>query len=142
MDRSILIEKLRRNGIGVTEPRVAILNYLMEHHTHPSVDTIFNEMRQSFPNLSRTTVYNTVKILSENGLAQMITIDDEHVNIDGNMLPHAHLLCRKCGRIVDVPLFGISEDDAGGSFMAGGNRIEEIHHYYKGVCQDCLNRKE
>ena len=141
MDRESIVKKLRTGGIGVTGPRIAILDYLMEHHTHPSVDTIFGDVRKSFPNLSRTTVYNTVKILSEKGLAQMITIDGEHVSIDGDMSPHAHLLCRRCGRIVDIPLLGVSGEDAGGTFMVGGNRVEEIHHYYKGICQECLTRQ-
>lgn len=142
MDRECLVGILRGKGIGVTEPRIVILDYLMSHMTHPTVDIIFNDLRASCPNLSRTTVYNTVQILSQNGLAQMISIDDEHVNIDGDVSPHAHLLCRRCGRIIDMPLKGVTEEISGKSFEMDGNIVEEVHQYYRGICADCRKMQE
>ena len=137
MDGTSLETKLRENGIGVTKPRIRILEYMMTHRNHPSVDVVFSELRTEMPTLSRTTVYNVLKLLSERGLVQMITIDDEHVNFDGDTAPHAHLLCRRCGCIIDLPLEETTAENAGKPYSIDGNLIEETHRYYRGLCAGC-----
>lgn len=134
-------EKLKSVGVSVTQPRVEILDFLMTHHIHPTVDTIYNELLKTDPGLSRTTVYNTVQLLTRHGLLTSLNIDDTHVNLDGNTTPHAHLLCRVCGKIVDLPLTGISAEQAAGTFGMEGNMVEEVHQYYKGVCKDCIKKE-
>lgn len=134
-------EKLKSVGVSVTQPRVEILEFLMTHHIHPTVDTIYNELLKTDPGLSRTTVYNTVQLLTRHGLLTSLNIDDTHVNLDGNTTPHAHLLCRVCGKIVDLPLTGISAEQASGTFGMEGNMVEEVHQYYKGVCKDCIKKE-
>lgn len=134
-------EKLKSMGVSVTQPRVEILDFLMTHHIHPTVDTIYNELLKTDPGLSRTTVYNTVQLLTRHGLLTSLNIDDTHVNLDGNTTPHAHLLCRVCGKIVDLPLTGISAEQAAGTFGMEGNMVEEVHQYYKGVCKDCIKKE-
>lgn len=134
-------EKLKSVGVSVTQPRVEILDFLMTHHIHPTVDTIYNELLKTDPGLSRTTVYNTVQLLTRHGLLTSLNIDDTHVNLDGNTTPHAHLLCRVCGKIVDLPLTGISAEQAASPFGMEGNMVEEVHQYYKGVCKDCIKKE-
>lgn len=140
MERDRLISLLREKGIGVTEPRIVILEYLRANFTHPSVDRIYRDLLPSHPNLSRTTVYNAVKALSAVGLVQLITIDGEHVKVDGDMRPHAHLLCRRCGKIVDVPVNGLADLRVPDNNGQDGNLIEEARIYFSGLCKQC--RKE
>ena len=134
--------KLREHHIGVTQPRIMILEYLMTHFTHPTVDTIYNDLVKDSPGLSRTTVYNATQLLAQQGVIQSLCIDETHVNLDGNTTPHAHLLCRKCGRIIDLPLRGIAEGKASKTFMMDGNVVEEVHQYYKGICKDCQTAQD
>lgn len=136
----IAIEKLQQCGLSITRPRIEILKYLMTHHVHPSVDNIYQEMLTINPGLSRTTVYNTVKCLSDNGLVTMLTIDGRNVNVDENMMPHGHLLCRNCGQIIDLPLKGIAMNKAIDGFLMDGNLVEQVHQYYLGICQSCLEK--
>lgn len=140
MEREMVIGRLKEFGLGITQPRIDILSYLMENHIHPTVDTIYSELVKIHPGLSRTTVYNTVQTLTKCGALRTLCIDDAHVNIDENTRPHAHLLCRECGRIIDLPLKGISEEKAAHPFSMDGNMIEEVHQYYRGVCQECRNK--
>lgn len=125
--------RLAEKGLSITKPRVAILHYLMTHHTHPIVDTIYRDLIPEFPNLSRTTIYNTVKTLCDCGLIQMLTIDEKQICVDENTTPHGHFLCTKCGRVIDVPIQGVTERNE-----IDGNRVTEVHQYYKGVCKECL----
>lgn len=128
---------LRQFGVSVTRPRVAIMEYLMTHRTHPSVDTIFADLAGEMPSLSRATVYNTVRKLAQHGAVTLLSIDDHNINVDGNTFPHAHLHCTSCGRIIDIPLQGISPLQASHPFSMEGHLVQEVHQYYRGVCSAC-----
>ena len=56
--------------------RLAIMDYLLTHRTHPSIDEIYMALCNDIPTLSKTTVYNTLKLFVEHGAAQMLTIDE------------------------------------------------------------------
>lgn len=117
--------------------RIAIMDYLLKHHTHPSIDEIYMALCQDIPTLSKTTVYNTLKLFVEHGAARMLTIDERNACFDGDISIHAHFQCKACGRIVDVPLL-TEEPEEMKRLKAQGFQIEEMHRYYKGVCPDCL----
>ena len=70
--------------------RIAIMQYLMEHPIHPSADDIYTALSPSMPTLSKTTVYNTLKLFSEQGAAQMLTIDEKNTNFDADTSIHSH----------------------------------------------------
>lgn len=133
MESSNAINRLESKGLSITRPRVKILEYLMVNHTHPTIDKIYEDMIKVIPNISRTTVYNTVKTLKQSGLIQILFIDSNKVCVDENTSMHGHLLCRTCGRVVDVPIVGLKSRK-----MIGGNLVEDLHQYYIGVCKDCL----
>ena len=59
-------EKLMEKGIRPSLTRVMIYDYLLSHRTHPTVDEIYKELSPKAPTLSKTTVYNTVKLFEEN----------------------------------------------------------------------------
>lgn len=91
-------------GIRPSMQRLAIMDYLINHPIHPTIDDVYQALSNKVPTLSRTTVYNTLRMLSENQAAQMITIDEHRVCYDGNVESHVHFYCKKCGKIID--LFG------------------------------------
>lgn len=62
--------------------RIAIMDYLLAHKTHPCIDEIYMALCDDIPTLSKTTVYNTLKLFVEHGAALMLTIDEKmHVSI-------------------------------------------------------------
>ena len=71
-----VVKRLQNHNIKPSVQRIAIMTYLMEHRTHPTVDEIYTALAPSIPTLSKTTVYNTLKLLSEQGAAQTLTIDE------------------------------------------------------------------
>ena len=128
--------QLLQYGIKPSQQRIAIMDYLLGHCTHPSVETIYADLNRVMPTLSKTTIYNTLKLFAEQGAAQMLTIDGRNICYDGNTSRHAHFLCKKCGRIYDLPL------DASLAMAAGaeGHVVSEVHQYYKGVCRECMEK--
>jgi len=126
--------RLLEFGVKPSLQRIAIMEYLMEHLTHPTADMIFNDLYPSIPTLSKTTVYNTLKLLEEQGAIQTISIDEKNVRYDADILPHAHFKCKKCGCVNDFPMENVymyrsvdTED-----FI-----VTDYQVYYKGYCKQC-----
>ena len=125
-------------GIRPSMQRLAIMDYLINHPIHPTIDDVYQALSNKVPTLSRTTVYNTLRMLSENQAAQMITIDEHRVCYDGNVESHVHFYCKKCGKIID--LFGEQAPRLEGEKTVEGNIIQEEQLYYKGICAKCAKK--
>lgn len=129
-------EYLQSYHIKPSVQRMAIMKYLLEHDTHPCIDEIYLALCKEIPTLSRTTVYNTLKLFVEHGAAAMLTINERNACFDGTTTRHAHFQCKSCGRIYDVPL--MEEDKEVGRLAQKGFEVQEVHRYYKGLCPDCI----
>ena len=125
-------------GIRPSMQRLAIMDSLINHPIHPTIDDVYQALSNKVPTLSRTTVYNTLRMLSENQAAQMITIDEHRVCYDGNVESHVHFYCKKCGKIID--LFGEQAPKLEGEKTVEGNIIQEEQLYYKGICAKCAKK--
>ncbi|MDD2961014.1 MAG: transcriptional repressor [Muribaculaceae bacterium] len=131
-------QHLVSHNIKPSAQRIAIMKYLMEHPTHPSVDKIYCDLLPDMPTLSRTTVYNTLRVLEENDALITLNIDSKNVRYDGNVMPHAHFMCRSCGKIYDTALpEGILKEIPGMETF----QIDAIKLYYKGLCQECQEKE-
>jgi Fe2+ or Zn2+ uptake regulation protein len=129
-------EYLRDHGIKPSYPRIRILNYMLTRKNHPTVDMIYDELSKEIPTLSRTTVYNTVNLLSKNGLVQRLTIDEQEVRYDADISFHTHFKCEKCGKILDLPVEGNPQN----IIIPKDLYVREIQCYLFGLCDKC-NRK-
>ena len=135
MNHKKAIARLTEHGIRPSLQRIAIMDYLLTHFTHPTVDDVYCGLSEKIPTLSRTTVYNTLRMFSENDAAQMITIDDHRVCYDGDISAHAHFYCNRCRKIYDI------FDDVSPMLKqrtVGGHKVDDVQLYYKGVCKECL----
>ena len=70
-DKSV-IEYLSDHGIKASVQRIGVMRYLMEHLTHPSVEEIHGALQGKIPTLSKTTVYNTLRLLVEQGAQEVV----------------------------------------------------------------------
>ena len=130
--------RLVERGIRPSVQRIAIMDYLITHPTHPTIDEVYQSLCEDVPTLSRTTVYNTLRMLSEKHAAQMITIDEHRVCYDGNINSHVHFYCKKCGKIID--LFDEEAPELKEEKVINGNIVHEEQLYYKGVCAECAKK--
>lgn len=129
---------LIEHNIKPSVQRLAVMDYLMQHRTHPNADEIYRNLQEQMPTLSRTTIYNTLKILSAGKAAMMLTIDEKNVCYDADTSAHAHFLCSECSRVTDMPFTqdNLLKEDA----RRMGYKVDEAHLYYRGVCPDCLKK--
>jgi Fur family ferric uptake transcriptional regulator/Fur family peroxide stress response transcriptional regulator len=128
------IDRLQQFGVKPSMQRIAVMNYLLKNYTHPTADTIFNSLYPSIPTLSKTTVYNTLKLLAQQGAILEITIDDKNLRYDAEISQHAHFKCINCGRVHDITL---KNSKALSVKKIDNLLITDAQLYYKGYCEKC-----
>ncbi|MBE3583333.1 MAG: transcriptional repressor [Limnochordaceae bacterium] len=130
------VQRLREFQLRLTPQRQAILEYLLQHPTHPRAEEIYAEVRQHFPSISLGTVYNTLNLLVEKGIVQQITSVDKSTRFDLSRDDHYHLVCERCGRIMDYthPTLrqALSEVEAESGWKVSPHRLELV-----GLCPQC-----
>jgi Fur family transcriptional regulator, iron response regulator len=94
---------LRDHGIQPSAQRVAVADYVLFTADHPSADEVWSRVKESFPWVSRATVYNTLNLFVEKGLLRTLDIADNAVVFDPNMDKHHHFIDERDGSIHDVP---------------------------------------
>jgi Fe2+ or Zn2+ uptake regulation protein len=126
---------LKNHGIKPSYQRIKIFEYLIKYKNHPTVDTIYRELVNKIPTLSRTTVYNTLKLFVEQNVAIIINIEDNELRYDADVSKHGHFKCDKCGKIYD---FNVNFDNINLEEIKKF-KIHEYHFYLKGICNNCAN---
>ena len=128
-----IAEKLKSFGIKPSMHRLAIYRYLDEKRNHPTAEMIYQELLADNPTLSRTTVYNTLKLFAANYAIQEVIIEDGEMRYDADVSAHAHFKCKKCGSIHDfffTPGKYLPE-------LSPEFEISEIHVNFRGICPEC-----
>ena len=135
MDNKSAYEYLMDHGVKPSVQRLAVMEYLLMHRTHPTADEIHSALITKIPTLSKTTVYNTLKLFVEHGAVTMLTIDEKNVKFDVETSDHAHFLCKKCNKVYDIPLY--MDHLMKSTALPEGFQLESIALYVRGICKDC-----
>lgn len=94
---------LRDRGIQPSAHRVAVGDYVLSTHEHPSADLVWKRVRERFPWISRATVYNTLNLFVDKGLLQRLHLSEDSTVFDPITETHHHFIDEKSGAIHDVP---------------------------------------
>jgi len=127
--------QLLEKDIRPSLTRMKIYDHLMRAKSHPTAEEIHRDLIDDIPTLSRTTVYNTLKLLEEKGLASTVFNERNERRYDVLEPPHAHFVCRVCGRITDVAI-------APSATYPEGFHVEEVQLTYRGVCGSCRENRQ
>ena len=128
---------LRRHGIRVTAQRLAVLR-AVSARPHSTVDDIAGVARAEIGAISRQAVYDALGALADKGLIRRIQPAGSPARYEDRVGDnHHHLICRTCGRMVDVdcavganPCLTAADDS--------GYEIDEAEVVYSGRCRECL----
>lgn len=129
----ILLEK----NIKPSYQRMRVLEYILDHQTHPTVDEIYHELAVDIPTLSKATVYNSLSVLQESGLVRLINIENNEMRYDALIEDHGHFKCWNCGGITNFSI----KMDALNTAELKGFRILDKNVYFKGICPECLEHQ-
>ncbi|MCM0595316.1 transcriptional repressor [Weissella uvarum] len=126
----------------MTPQRKLILDYLINHETHPTAEMIYQDLQQQDEQISLATVYNTLEMLLGTQLVLAIDSDQDgkrHYDYFGH--PHYHAICTNCGRIVDGENFDFSQLPNTAANETG-YLITGYEATVKGLCPECQRKLE
>lgn len=103
MNSNWIGRKLNNLGYRMTPQRLMILNAIEEAEDHISAEEIYEKVCTRYPQMNISTVYRTLELVSELGLVTETDLGDGRVRYHcmgkGH---HHHLVCQKCGQVIDV----------------------------------------
>lgn len=132
LDKLSLLRTLTDAGIRPSAQRLEILEFISGCRTHPSANEVYLHLAADNPTLSRTTVFNSLRILAEHGVINDINIDSDSTRYDAPaQTPHAHFICRKCRRIFDIVI------NLGDIKIDSDYTVDNVNVFFKGLCPEC-----
>lgn len=131
-----LIDEFRKNGLKITPQRRVILEALFQDQSHPTVDETYQRVLSVMPEVSRTTVYNTLRELIALGeVAEVQGLSEGGSRYDTDTSRHHHLFCVHCHALIDI------DHDFEGLILppedASGYQILRQQVTFYGICPDC-----
>lgn len=96
-----VIKILEQNGLKKTHQRVEVLKNLTQRHDHPTVDEIFQSLKDKIYGLSKATLYNMLETFAENGIIQKMMCTDGKLRYDFEHQQHHHIHIIENGSIID-----------------------------------------
>ena len=105
--------------------------------SHPSADEIYNICREHIDNISLGTVYRNLNLLVNQGLIKRIKMENNIDRFDNSRNNHAHFICIKCSKIIDLDEKYIIDEK-----QIGKNIVLDCEVNYRGICEDCKERND
>jgi Fe2+ or Zn2+ uptake regulation protein len=135
-DQRALIELLHSRGQRVTPQRLVILRELRRRGRHATAEEIYRSVREDLPGTSIPTVYATLELFVDLGVARKIDAGLPGALFDARTEPHQHMVCQQCGRIEDLD----GDLDTNSLVQAAGDqgfRVDRAELVIFGVCSHC-----
>ncbi len=121
--------------------REAILQAIYQSKSHPTAETVYNELKPVFPDLSLGTVYRNISLFKDSGELVSVGVVNGHERFDGKVTPHPHFICDKCGRVDDIETsFDVSRLDSDVETELGC-LVTQHHLVFHGLCADCREER-
>lgn len=134
-----LIKRLREKGYKLTSQRLEIIRLLARDRTHPGAGDIFRKVRKRVPQISMSTVYYTLDMLKKEGLLRELEFYDQDNRYDVTVADHVNLICKKCGKISDLP--GELPFSAETVLSETGFQPVTMRFEYYGYCKECRRKR-
>jgi len=137
-EQEVLLKHIQKRGLKRTAQRDLILDIFLRTEAHLSSEDLYRLVQKDDPSIGQTTVYRTLKLLTEAGLAREVRFGDGRTHYEHNYKHqhHDHMICSECGRIIE---FFSAELEAIQDAMAAKHRFEVTQHLLRiiGVCAEC-----
>lgn len=101
MNQQELVERMREWAVRVTPQRLAIAEVVLNSSDHPTVQQIYDRVKDHFPSMTLATIYSTLGVLQKSGLIQELPFQ-RMSRYEPNMEPHVNLVCIECENVLDA----------------------------------------
>jgi Fur family ferric uptake transcriptional regulator len=137
-EKEVFAAYLAKHRLKRSEQREAIVEAFLRSDRHLSVDDLLQLAQKRRPDVGRTTVYRTLKLLHAAGLATALVLQGEtRFEREYKRQHHDHFICKTCGAIFEFSSDAIEriQDEVAADlgFVIDGHR-----HQIFGYCRDCV----
>ncbi len=140
-EQEVFLAHLQTKGLKRTSQRELILDVFLRTEKHLSSEDLYQIVKKEDPTVGQTTVYRTLKLLSEAGLAREVRFGDGRTHYEHNYKHqhHDHMICSECGKIIE---FFSAELEAMQDQMAAKHKFEVTQHLLRiiGICAECRRK--
>lgn len=137
-EKEIFREHIQRTGLRRTAQRDLILEIFLRTEEHLTSEDLYFLVHRQDPTIGHTTVYRTLKLLTEAGLAREVRFGDNKTYYEHhyNHEHHDHMICTECGKVIE---FFSQDIENLQDQMADKFGFQPTHHSLRmwGICADC-----
>ena len=136
IERQALTRYLESHHLKHTKQREAILDAFLDAKAHVTSERLFQSVREAHPTIGYTTVYRTMKLLCDAGLATERHFEDGVTRYEIEHEHHDHLVCIRCEKIIEFECSMIekAQDQIAERY---GFRVLRHRHELYGHCSSC-----
>jgi Fur family ferric uptake transcriptional regulator len=142
-EKEIFSEHIQKSGLRHTAQRDLILEIFLRTEDHLSSEDLYWLVQKEDKSVGHTTVYRTLKLLTEAGLAREVRFGDGKTYYEHhfNHAHHDHMICTECGKVIEF--FSEKLENAQDA-MADKYNFKPTHHSLRiwGVCEECQNSEK
>ncbi|MBI4285844.1 MAG: transcriptional repressor [Chloroflexi bacterium] len=132
---------LNRTGMRATNQRALVLEIIRQGEGHLDADEVYRRARKKQPQLSLSTVYRALRLFKKKGLIEETHFDEDHHHYEAKpVAEHHHLVCLKCGKIVEFR-YPLSRYVKKNVPEARDFLITNTEVRMTGYCPQCQNQK-
>ena len=137
-EQEVFLKHIQKQGLKRTAQRDLILDVFLRTEGHLSGEDLYRLVREKDPTVGQTTVYRTLRLLTDAGLAREVRFGDGRAHYEHNYKHehHDHMICSQCGKIIE---FYSPELEAIQDAMAAKYKFELRSHLLRmiGICAQC-----
>ncbi|MFL6466979.1 MAG: Fur family transcriptional regulator [Pyrinomonadaceae bacterium] len=141
-EKVIFREHIQKYGLRRTAQRDLILEIFLRTEEHLTIEDLYTLVHRQDPTVGQTTVYRTLKLLTEAGLAREVRFGDNKTYYEHhyNHEHHDHMICTECGKVIE---FFSQDIENLQDQMADKFGFRPTHHSLRmwGICADCQRQK-
>ena len=141
-EKEIFLEHIQKAGLRRTGQRDLILEIFLRTEEHLTSEDLYFLVHREDPSVGHTTVYRTLKLLTEAGLAREVRFGDNKTYYEHhyNHAHHDHMICTECGKVIE---FFSQDIENLQDQMADKFGFRPTHHSLRlwGICSECQERR-
>ena len=142
-EQEVFLKHIQKQGLKRRAQHDLILDVFLETEGQLSGEDLYQLVREKDPTVGQTTVYRTLRLLTEAGLAREVRFGDGRAHYEHNYKHehHDHMICAECGKIIE---FYSPELEAIQEAMAAKHKFKLTEHLLRmiGICSDCQRAKK
>jgi len=136
---NVFREYLRDRGLKYTDERQELLQAVMRNDEHFEAEQLLLQLHQAGSRVAKATIYRTLPLLVSCGIVKAVQFSNDRVHYEHTygQDPHDHMVCRRCGRIIE---FDSSDVDRLRAALAARHGFYAVSHRLQimGLCQQCV----